>query len=60
MDKFTFSVGLVNAILQYLDTKPHGETRRLIDAIQQEAQANAVPQPPIPPVPESKEEPKPE
>jgi hypothetical protein len=37
MDEVKFSVNLINGILQYLDTRPHGEVRRLIDAIQQEA-----------------------
>lgn len=43
MEKLTLSVNLVNAILQYLDTRPHNEVRRLIDAIQQEAQQSAKP-----------------
>lgn len=38
MEKLTLSVNLINAILQYLDTRPHNEVRRLIDTIQQEAQ----------------------
>jgi len=45
MEKLTLSVNLVNAILQYLDTRPHNEVRRLIDAIQQEAQQAAQPAP---------------
>ena len=41
MEKLALSVNLINAILQYLDTRPHGESRRLIDAIQAEAQQAA-------------------
>jgi len=37
MEKITLSVQLVNVILQYLDTRPHGEVRNLIDAVQKEA-----------------------
>lgn len=39
MEKFTFSANLVQAIFAYMDTRPHGEVRRLIDAMQQEIQA---------------------
>lgn len=46
MEKLTLSVNVINAILQYLDTRPHNEVRRLIDAIQQEAQQAAQPAPP--------------
>lgn len=38
MEKLALSVNLINAILQYLDSRPHNEVRRLIDAIQAEAQ----------------------
>jgi hypothetical protein len=38
MEKLALSTNLLNAILQYLDTRPHNEVRRLIDAIQAEAQ----------------------
>ena len=38
MEEIKLSVNLVNALLQYLDTRPHNEVRRLIDAIQAEAQ----------------------
>ena len=43
MEKFTFSANLINAILQYLDTRPHSEVRRLIDAIQQQASSQQIP-----------------
>lgn len=54
MEKLTLSVNLINGILQYLDTRPHSEVRRLIDAIQQEAQQAAQAAQP------AAEEPKPE
>lgn len=41
MEKLTLSINLINGILQYLDTRPHSEVRRLIDSIQQEAQQAA-------------------
>lgn len=41
MEKLAISTNLLNAILQYLDTRPHNEVRRLIDAIQTEAQQAA-------------------
>ena len=41
MEKIALSVNVINAILQYLDTRPHNEVRRLIEAIQQEAQQSA-------------------
>ncbi len=41
MEKLALSVNVINAILQYLDTRPHNEVRRLIDAIQTEAQQAA-------------------
>lgn len=47
MEKFTFSANLINAILQYLQTKPFAEVNGLIVGIQQEAQANSVPQVPV-------------
>lgn len=48
MEKLALSTNLLNAILQYLDTRPHNEVRRLIDAIQAEAQqaAQAAPEAP--------------
>ena len=42
--KIELTLGLVNAILGYMDTRPHGEVRNLIDAIQ----AQAIPQVPMP------------
>ena len=41
MEKLPISVNVINAVLQYLDTRPHNEVRRLIDAIQQDAQQSA-------------------
>lgn len=32
-EKQELPINLINAVLQYLDTRPHGEVRRLIDAI---------------------------
>jgi hypothetical protein len=43
MDKFILSATLINAVLQYLDTRPHGEVRRLIDAITQDVQQQQPP-----------------
>lgn len=43
MEKIALSVNVINAVLQYLDTRPHNEVRRLIDAIQQEAQQAVQP-----------------
>lgn len=57
MEKLTLSVNVINAVLQYLDTRPHNEVRRLIDAIQQEAQQSAQVAQAAQPV---AEEPKPE
>jgi hypothetical protein len=37
MDKLTFSTNLVNAILQYLGTRPYAEVFQVIEAIQKEA-----------------------
>ena len=48
MEKLALSVNLINAILQYLDTRPHGESRRLIDGIQAEAQQAAQALQPVP------------
>jgi hypothetical protein len=36
MEKITLPVQLFNVLMQYLNTKPHGEVRQLIDAIQKE------------------------
>ena len=43
MDKFTLSANLINAILQYLQTKPFVEVNGLIQGIQQEVQ-QGIPQ----------------
>ena len=59
MEKLQLSVNLINAVLQYLDTRPHGEVRRLIDGIQQEAQAAAAAAQ-APAAPAAPEEPQPE
>jgi hypothetical protein len=45
MEKIELSVNLVNEILRYLDTRPHGEVRKFIDAIHQEAQRNRAQEP---------------
>jgi|CryBogDrversion2_7_1035282.scaffolds.fasta_scaffold44924_2 hypothetical protein len=37
MEKLSLSLNVVNGIMQYLNTKPHGEVRALIDAIEAEA-----------------------
>jgi len=54
MEKLALSVNVINAILQYLDTRPHNEVRRLIDAIQAEAQqaTQAAPEAPAETQPE--------
>ncbi len=41
MEKITLNTQLVNAILGYLGKRPYEETYQLINAIQQEAQAQA-------------------
>lgn len=38
MEKVNLSTNLVNAVLQYLGTKPYAEVAQLIAAIQKEAQ----------------------
>jgi hypothetical protein len=43
MEKITLSTELVNAILQYLGSRPFVEVAQLINGIQQEAQAQAAP-----------------
>ena len=37
MNEITLSTNLVNAILQYLGTKPYAEVFQLVEAIQKEA-----------------------
>jgi hypothetical protein len=43
MEKITLSTELVNGILQYLGSRPFVEVAQLINGIQQQAQAQAVP-----------------
>lgn len=56
MEKLALSTNLINAILQYLDTRPHNEVRRLIDAIQTEAQQAAQGAQAAPAAPETQPE----
>ena len=42
MHKFELSIDLINAVLAYLDTKPHNEVRRMIDGIHQELNGQQV------------------
>ena len=44
--KIELSLGLVNAVLQYMSTRPYGEVFPLV----QEIQAQAIPQVPMPEV----------
>lgn len=37
MEKITLSTETINKVLAYLDTRPHGEVRGLIDALIKEA-----------------------
>jgi hypothetical protein len=37
MEKITLSTNLVNAILQYLGTRPYADVFQLVEAIQKEA-----------------------
>lgn len=43
MEKIALSTELVNGILQYLGSRPFVEVAKLINGIQQEAQAQAAP-----------------
>jgi len=43
MEKITLSTNLVNAILQYLGTRPYTEVFQVIEAIQKEAKAASEP-----------------
>jgi len=52
MEKLILSTELVNAILQYLGSRPFVEVSNLINGIQQEAQAQAAPAAPEAPVAE--------
>jgi len=51
MEKITLSTQLVNAVLQYLGSRPFAEVFQLIEAIQKEAK-EASEQPQQPPQPE--------
>jgi hypothetical protein len=42
MNEIKLSTNLVNAILQYLGTRPYTEVFQVIEAIQKEAQAQAT------------------
>jgi len=49
MNEITLSTNLVNAILQYLGTKPYAEVFQLVEAIQKEAKTQqTVDNPPSP------------
>ena len=39
MEKITLSTNLINAILQYLGTRPYADVFQLVEAIQKEAKA---------------------
>jgi hypothetical protein len=52
MQKITLSTELVNAILQYLGSRPFVEVQQLIGGIQQQAQAQAAPPAPEAPAAE--------
>jgi len=43
MNEIKLSTGLVNAILQYLGTRPYTEVFQVIEAIQKEAKAASEP-----------------
>jgi hypothetical protein len=43
MNEIKFSANLVNAILQYLGTRPYTEVFQVIEAIQKEAKAASEP-----------------
>jgi hypothetical protein len=45
MENITLSTQLVNAILQYLGTRPFGEVFQMIEAVQKEAKEQAPPKP---------------
>jgi hypothetical protein len=42
MEKITLSTNLVNAILQYLGTRPYTDVFQLVEAIQKEAKEQVV------------------
>lgn len=41
-EKISLSTNLINAVLQYLGTKPFAEVSQLIQAVQQEAQGQVT------------------
>ena len=41
MEKVTLSIEIINKVLAYLDTRPHGEVRGLIDSLISEAKENS-------------------
>jgi hypothetical protein len=42
MEKITLSANLVNAILQYLGTRPYTDVFQLVEAIQKEAKEQVI------------------
>jgi hypothetical protein len=42
MEKITLSTNLVNAVLQYLGTRPYAEVFQLVEAIQKEAKEQVI------------------
>jgi hypothetical protein len=46
MEKITLQINLVNAVLQYLGTRPYSEVFQIIEAIQKEAKEQPVSNPP--------------
>jgi hypothetical protein len=45
MEKITLPIDLVNAILQYMASRPYNEVFQLIAAIQEQAAKQALPEP---------------
>jgi hypothetical protein len=45
MEKITLSTNLVNAILQYLGSRPYADVFQLVEAIQKEAKEQTPPAP---------------
>jgi hypothetical protein len=42
MEKITLSTNLVNAVLQYLGTRPYADVFQLVEAIQKEAKEQVL------------------
>jgi hypothetical protein len=42
MEKITLSTNLINAVLQYLGTRPYADVFQLVEAIQKEAKEQVV------------------